>query len=82
MPLRRETEGQEVAFRLELDHVKKVGRSGSADVRGTMALIVRADTFEVSAVTPLLRISFGLDFWFRARDTTIDLVSSPRSRTS
>jgi hypothetical protein len=45
MSLRRETEGQEIVFRLELDHVKRVGRSGSSDLKGAMALIVRADTF-------------------------------------
>jgi len=42
-----------------------------------MALTVRADTFEVSSVTPLIGIAFGMDYSFLARETTIEVSQSP-----
>jgi hypothetical protein len=42
-----------------------------------MALIVRTDTFEVSAITASFRAFFGMDYHFRARDTTIELAELP-----
>jgi hypothetical protein len=76
VPLSRETEGQEITFQLRLDHVKVWG-SGWATANGAMALIVRTDTFEVSAITASFRAFFGMDYHFRARDTTIELAELP-----
>ena len=42
-----------------------------------MVLIVRADTFEISAATPLLGIIFGMEYYFRAPDTTIEISELP-----
>lgn len=75
--LRRETGGEEITFQLRLDHVKAVGRSGSSSLRGAMTLIVRTDTFEVSAITTPFRAFLGMDYYFRARDTTIEVSEYP-----
>ena len=72
IPLRREAERQDISFQLRLDHVKVDG----ANAKGAMALTVRTDTFEVSALTPALR-AFGLDCYFRAAETTIELGEIP-----
>jgi hypothetical protein len=74
--LRRETGAQEVTFQLRLDHAKAMG-SGWTDLKGEMALIVRTDTFEVSATVPLFRAIFPMDYYFRARDTTIEVGELP-----
>ncbi len=74
--LRGEAKGQVIAFQIRLDRVKVMG-SGWTDLKGEMVLIVRADTFEVSAATPLLGIIFGMDYYFRAPDTTIEVSESP-----
>jgi hypothetical protein len=42
-----------------------------------MALIVRTDTFEVTATTQLFQIIFGMEYYFRARDTTIEVGELP-----
>jgi hypothetical protein len=42
-----------------------------------MALIVRTDTFEVSAITASFRAFFGMDYYFRAHDTTIEMGELP-----
>jgi hypothetical protein len=76
VPLRRETAGQEITFEIRLDHVKVFG-SGWTDVKGAMVLIVRTDTFEVSAVAVPFKAFFGMDYYFRARDTTIELGELP-----
>lgn len=73
VPLRRETEGQEITFQLRLDHVKVSG----TNVKGAMALIVRTDTFEVSAITVPFRAFFGMDYHFRAAETTIEIGEIP-----
>jgi len=77
VPLRREAEGQEITFRLRLDNVRVFEKSGAADARGGMALIVRTDTFEVTATTQLFRSIFGMEYYFRARDTTIEMGELP-----
>jgi hypothetical protein len=78
VPLSREAQGQEITFRLRLDNVRVFEKSGASDVKNVgMVLVVRADTFEVSATTPLFRSIFGLDYCFRARDTTIEMGELP-----
>ncbi len=77
VPLRQQVEGQEITFRLRLDNVRELGKSGSTDVKGGMALIVRTDTFEVTAITPLFQIIFGMEYYFRARDATIEVGVLP-----
>jgi hypothetical protein len=47
--------------------------SGWTDLKGEMVLIVHDDTFEISAATPLLGTIFGMDYYFRAPDTTIEV---------
>jgi hypothetical protein len=74
--LRKEAKGQAIAFQIRLDHVRVMG-SGWTDLKGEMVLIVRADAFEVSATTPLLGTIFGMDYYFRAPDTTIEVSESP-----
>jgi len=76
VPLRLEAMGQEITFRLRLDRVKVYG-SGWTDLKGATALIVRADTFEVSAITVPCRAFFGMEYYFRARDTTIEMGELP-----
>jgi hypothetical protein len=74
--LRHEVEQQGISFRMRLDRVKVMG-SGWTDVKGGMALIVRADTFEVTCPTPLLRAIFAMEYYFRAAETTIEVSGSP-----
>ena len=45
---------------------------------GPLYLIVCGDAFEVSHPFPLARFVFGQDYWYRAEDTTIEVVSGPR----
>jgi hypothetical protein len=79
VPLRQEAERQEITFRLRLDRVRVFEKWGAADAKGSgMALIVRTDTFEVTATTPLFRSVFGMEYHFRARDTTIEMGELPK----
>ena len=77
-PLRREMRTQAITFRTELDWVKIPdppwwAREAEDGLRG-MELIVRGGMFEVSTV---FRVVIGLEYCFRARETTIELSRNP-----
>jgi hypothetical protein len=77
-PLRREIRARDITFRAALDrvYVMEPGMSPSSDfevpISSPVELIIRGDAFEVSYAGPLGRV-MGLEYFFRARETTVEL---------
>jgi hypothetical protein len=42
-----------------------------------MVLVVRGDTFEVCCTVPLFRVVSAMEYYFRARETTIEVSGVP-----
>ncbi len=77
-PLRREIRAQSITFRTELGHVKTMtSRGWWTGPYGLIELIVRTDGFEVSSAIPPVRVALGLEYYFRACDTTIEVSQLP-----
>jgi hypothetical protein len=79
-PLRREIRARDVTFRMIPDQVK-VSDSGGwpkwAGVSAPMGLFVRGDAIEVSSTVAPLRVVMGLEYYFPAAETPIELSRSP-----
>ena len=77
-PLRREIRARDITFRAALDrvYVMEPGMSPGSDfevpISSPVELIIRGDAFEVSHAHPLGRV-MGLEYFFRARETTVEL---------
>jgi hypothetical protein len=79
-PLRREIRARDVTFRTVLDRVKvsdSGGRQKWAGVTAPMDLFVRGDAIEVSSTVALVRVVMGLEYYFPAAGTSIELSRSP-----
>lgn len=77
-PLRHEIRAQGITFRTGLDHIRTVtSRGWRTGPYGLIELIVRADGFEISSAIPPVRVALGLEYYFRARDTTIEVSRLP-----
>lgn len=77
-PLRREVRAQGVTFRTELEYVKTITRHGGwTRPYGLMELVVRADAFEVSCPLRPVGVVLGLEYYFRAHETTIQVSRVP-----
>jgi hypothetical protein len=79
-PLRREIRARDITFRAILDHVGVIepGSWPSASdfessIHSPVELIIRGDAFEISSTRSLGRVVTGLEYYFRARDTTVEL---------
>jgi hypothetical protein len=79
-PLRREVRAREITFRVTLDRVS-VTEPGwlqpdsdfDVPISSPVELIVRGDGFEVSSARPLGRVVMGLEYYFRAGETSVEL---------
>jgi hypothetical protein len=79
-PLRREIRARDITFRAGLHSVWVIEPDGgppSSDfevpISSPVELIVRGDAFEVSSARSLLRVVMGLEYFFRARETSVEL---------
>jgi hypothetical protein len=80
-PLRRELRARNATFRAVLKRVTVItpgwSQQSSGDempIKGPMELIVRGgDAFEVSCPIPPLRMFMGLEYYFRASETSVEL---------
>jgi hypothetical protein len=83
-PLRREIRGQDVTFLVRLPQVKVsegYGWPRWLSLNSSMALTVRRDSFDVSSVTPPIRLVMGMEYCFKASETSIETSRDP-SRNS
>src|SRR5215475_10222851 len=79
-PLRREMRARDVTFRVVLDHVS-VSEPGwlqpdhdfDVPISSPVELIVRGDAFEISSARSLGRVVMGLEYFFRAPETSVEL---------
>lgn len=77
-PLRREVRAQDVIFRTELEYVKMTpNREWWTGTSSWMELVVRVDAFEVSCPLRPVRVVLGLEYYFKARETTIRVTKAP-----
>lgn len=80
-PLRREIRARDITFRAVLDRVEVTepgtlpGDDFGVPVSSPVELIIRDDAFEVSSGRPLGRV-MGLEYFFRARETSVELNRS------
>ena len=78
-PLRRELRARDITFRANLDHVTLIeqGQPPCSDfevpISRPIELIVRGDAFEVSSAWSFGRVVMGLEYYFRARETSVEL---------
>jgi hypothetical protein len=87
MPLRYEIRTRDITFRATLDRVTVIepgwlqpGRDFAVPMSSPVDLIVRGDAFEVSSGNPFGRAVMGLEYFFRASETSVEL-NRPVSRT-
>jgi hypothetical protein len=79
-PLRREIRARDVTFRVPLDRVR-VREPGwlqpdsdfDVPISSPVELIVRGDAFEISSALSLGRVVMGLEYYFRAAETSVEL---------
>jgi hypothetical protein len=77
-PFRREVRAQGVTFRTRLSIVKTMTKRGWwTGPYGEIYLIVREDAFEISCGISPIRVVLGLEYYFRARETTIEVSRLP-----
>jgi hypothetical protein len=70
-PLRREVRAQNVTFRTSLNQVKMQETDGRwLALNSVMGLFVRDDAFDISSLVPLFRIVMGMEYYFKARETS------------
>jgi hypothetical protein len=81
-PLRREMRARDITFRSFLDRVGVIepgwlepqsGSDSGAPISRPVELIVRGDAFEVSSTLALGRVVLGLEYFFRACETSVEL---------
>ena len=83
-PLRREIRSQGVTFWVRLPQVKvseDCGWPRWLSLNSSMALSVRRDSFDVSSVTLPIRLVMGMEYYFKASETSIETNREP-SRNS
>lgn len=79
-PLRHEIRAREITFRSGLDRVRVtepalqlLGTGSAESIRSPMELIVRGDAFEISSTSPFGRMVMGMEYYFRARETSVEI---------
>lgn len=79
-PLRRMTRARDMTFKAIPDKVAVSGSGGLlkwAAVNAPMSLSVRGDAIEISSTVAPLRVVMGLEYYFPAAETSIELSRSP-----
>jgi len=78
--LRREIRARDITFRTGLDHVTVIepgwlqpGSDFEVPISSPIDLIVRGDAFEVSSARSFGRVVMGLEYFFRAPETSVEL---------
>jgi hypothetical protein len=71
---------RDVTFRVVLDHVSvrepgwlQPDHDFDVPISSPVELIVRGDAFEISSALSLGRVVMGLEYFFRARETSVEL---------
>jgi hypothetical protein len=79
-PLRREIRARDITFRSHLDRVTvtepgwlQPGSDFGTPIFSPVELIVRGDAFEVCSALALGRVVMGLEYLFRAAETSVEL---------
>lgn len=79
-PLRREIRSRDVTFRAELYRVTELepaswvpGSDFEVPISSPVQLIIRGDAFEISSVRSFGRVVMGLEYFFRAPETSVEL---------
>jgi hypothetical protein len=79
-PLRREIRARDITFRVALEHVTVIrpgllqpGGDFGVAIQGPVDLVIRGDAFEISSAVPLCRVVMGLEYYFRASETSVEL---------
>jgi hypothetical protein len=77
-PLRDQIRARGITFRAVLDRVDvlepgSLGGDSGGPISRPVELIIRGDAFEVSSAIPLGRVVMGLEYFFMARATSIEL---------
>jgi hypothetical protein len=80
VPLRREIRARDITFRAGLYRVTVVepgwwlpGSDFEVPISSPVELIIRGDAFEISSGLSLGRVVMGLEYFFRARETSVEL---------
>jgi hypothetical protein len=78
-PLRREIRAQGVTFQtgVAVRRKESYGSRGWLDLKSGMALVVRGDAIEISSMAWPFRVVMGEEYYFRARETTIQVRREP-----
>ena len=78
-PLRREIRAQDVTFRTGVPVLlgQPYGWPRWLQLNSVMALIVRRDAIEISSQVWPIRVVLGMEYYFRARETTIQVRREP-----
>src|SRR5215470_17247709 len=81
--LRREIRARDITFRTGLDRVTVIepgwlqpGSDFEVPMSSPVELIVRGDSFEVSSAYSFGRVVMGMEYYFRARETSVELNRS------
>jgi hypothetical protein len=77
-PLRREVKAQRVILRTNVTAKLVSVIAGNLVFRGLTKLTIRPNAFDVSAAFPLARAVFNQEYYFRARETTIEMSPGMR----
>ena len=79
-PLRRQVRSEDVTFWISLPQVKERQATGLPrwlGLKSIMTLYVRGDALEISSTVPPLRVIMGVEHYFRAAETTIEVSQEP-----
>jgi hypothetical protein len=79
-PLRREIRARDITFQARLYRVTVLepgswlpGGDFEVPISSPVELIIRSDAFEISSGLSLGRMAMGLEYFFRARETSVEL---------
>jgi hypothetical protein len=84
-PLRREIRSQDVTFWTGLTEVKVKEGYGWPKwlaLRSSMALYVRGDSFDISSTILPIRVVMGMEYYFKASETSIETSRDPSTGSS
>lgn len=78
-PLRWAIRSQKVTFWISLNQVKEEspGWPRWLALNSMMALYVRGDSVEISSMVPPIRVLMGMEYYFKARETFVEISKEP-----
>jgi hypothetical protein len=72
-PIRHEIRAKDIIFRTSVKARVATALFGEVAINGSVKLIVRTDAFEVSHPFLLVRIILGQEYFFKAKEVTIEM---------